>query len=937
MVGVAKILSVAVIGFAATFAFGLGLTGCASPGDASAENAVAPEKAYVPAKGAPVARPAPAPAAPAPAPAAPAPAPALGRAAPAPVPAPEAEPRESLSPPPNGDDALERAGWEASLRENEEKALAQHYFEVGKKLYAELDYQRAYENFRRSVELDPSNEEAARFYHDAGSLLGIRQDELDTTLERARREQEVKVQLYRQQMVHFFESGEKRFNAKEFDLAIRDLERAREMIEWYPYQIDTGTPPYRERAEKMINEAKKLRRLQEFEEAERKEDQALARAQTEEKLQRDIAERRIQTLLEQTIDLLETQKYREAYALAGEVLELEPGNPLAKKLLESAQTGIHIQRRQKAWEDNLEERWEDELNIRRAETPIEDDIVTWDDAHWLMIKDRTGGIAERRDAEQWEKQYRKVLKERKLTLNFPEGTTLKDAIQFFQEVTGLNFVIKDIDANEIKVSLKLKDIVIENALKILLDQTNLAMTFDREAIIITEPGAARGDMYMEIYDVSDILYKIRDFTAPRLQLPNPDAAAGGGGPSASFIFEEEGAEGEGTLSGEILIDITKSTTGEDIWESPALIEQHRGQLLVTNTREVHDKIADILENIRRNSGLFVHIEARFIDVTNDFLEDIGVDYRGLGGNPGDERLIGGAPNPNTTNPFGDPRDIQLDPAKSGGTDIGATKRNHTPGAPNPGPNPSIGNQNFGLRTQNIIDGTSGAIRGTRLIGGTGGIFQLTNLDPFQINAIIRAEGETSKVRRLTAPRVTAANREKVFVRVVTQRAYIADYELISGGTGLVVIEVPDPIVETFLEGVVLEVRPTVSADRKYVTLDCRPSLATLVGGTISTITVNLGSIQMSAINVPIGVPEIQLEEAFTSVTIPDNGTALLGGFRQVLDSRDEVTVPFLGEVPLLKKLFSRVGEIRETRSLIILITAKIVSIRDEEGRRFNKK
>ncbi|MFQ5653948.1 MAG: HEAT repeat domain-containing protein [Planctomycetota bacterium] len=40
---------------------------------------------------------------------------------------------------------------------------------------------------------------------------------------------------------------------------------------------------------------------------------------------------------------------------------------------------------------------------------------------------------------------------------------------------------------------------------------------------------------------------------------------------------------------------------------------------------------------------------------------------------------------------------------------------------------------------------------------------------------------------------------------VVQRAYVQDYELVSGGTGLIVQEVADPVVDTFQAGVVLDV------------------------------------------------------------------------------------------------------------------------------------
>ena len=40
---------------------------------------------------------------------------------------------------------------------------------------------------------------------------------------------------------------------------------------------------------------------------------------------------------------------------------------------------------------------------------------------------------------------------------------------------------------------------------------------------------------------------------------------------------------------------------------------------------------------------------------------------------------------------------------------------------------------------------------------------------------------------------------------LVQRSFVQDYELVSGGTGLVVSEVADPVVDTFIEGVVLDV------------------------------------------------------------------------------------------------------------------------------------
>jgi len=880
----------------------------------------------------------------------------VGKYSTAPKDAPAGDARESLSPPGGvlamPDEVADRFGKAGGVREAEQKAMAQHYYETGKRLFDEQDFSRAYDNLRMAVERDPTLQAATELYYVCGSIVGKREDELRSSIERITQEHKVKVQLTRQEMIRFFEAGEKAFAENDFDQAIRDLERAREMIAWYPYQIDDGKPPFRERSEKMIAEAKRKRNTEELERRDRQEREAVGRARYEEREKLLADTRRVDQMLRQAGDQIQARRYKEAKATARRVLDIEPTNPFAKKLVEYAQQGEHTLTDKGIAERYGEQRWQNELNQEQVSQPHEGQVIKFPEDFQERTKDRRSGIAlEGIEEPYWIRNYRKILRERKVTLNFPD-VPLQDVILFLQDITGLNFVIgPNVDAAERRISLRLKDIVLENALKIILEQTKLAYIFDRESIIIAEPGTAAGETYFEIYDVSDILYKITDFKASRISLPNPDAPSGGGG-GGSLVFDDPAASGGNTISPDVLIEIIKgSTGGDESWGDGTTIEGHRGQLLVTNRRETHQKIADVLENLRRNQGIFVHVETRFIDITNDMLEDVGVDFRGLGGNSGDEisRVA------NSSFPFGTPLDAFSDIRggadardRWGGTDVGGARSGVTPpqtrlnaaGQPTsvPGPNPEPGVDNFVWRTQHIYGGNLGGqvLRGTRLVGGGGLLLQATQLDHWQMNAILHAENETSKVRRLTAPRVTAANREQVYTSVLTQRAYVSDWELLSGGTGLQVVEVADPVVATFQEGVVLEVRPTVSSDRKFVTLDVRPSLATLVNGNIRTILVNLGSLQQAALQVPIGLPEITLEEAFTSVTIPDGGTALLGGFRQISETHQESTLPIVDSIPLIDFFFSRRGEVIESRSLVVLVTAHIVSIRDEESKVFNK-
>ena len=159
--------------------------------------------------------------------------------------------------------------------------------------------------------------------------------------------------------------------------------------------------------------------------------------------------------------------------------------------------------------------------------------------------------------------------------------------------------------------------------------------------------------------------------------------------------------------------------------------------------------------------------------------------------------------------------------------------------------------------------------------------------------------------------------------------------MVSGGTGLVVSEVADPVIEKFQDGVVLDVRPVISSDRKYITLDVRPTLASLINGIISTVTISLGTLNAAASQVEIDLPEISLQQAFTSVTVPDGGTVLLGGFRSLNEAKYESSIPLLGKLPLIKNAFRRKAYLNEKRSLYILITAKVVDLRAQEKQLYN--
>ena len=130
----------------------------------------------------------------------------------------------------------------------------------------------------------------------------------------------------------------------------------------------------------------------------------------------------------------------------------------------------------------------------------------------------------------------------------------------------------------------------------------------------------------------------------------------------------------------------------------------------------------------------------------------------------------------------------------------------------------------------------------------------------------------------------------------------------------------DPEIDFVSDGTYLEVRPTVSHDRRYVILD---------------VFTRRQSVEFSEFEFIVGVVSVQQPEVFqqsisTRVSVPDGGTLLIGGFKQVVEEEYEVGVPVLSKIPILKRLFTSRDKVRESRTLLILIKPKIIIQREAE-------
>jgi len=133
-----------------------------------------------------------------------------------------------------------------------------------------------------------------------------------------------------------------------------------------------------------------------------------------------------------------------------------------------------------------------------------------------------------------------------------------------------------------------------------------------------------------------------------------------------------------------------------------------------------------------------------------------------------------------------------------------------------------------------------------------------------------------------------------------------------------------PEVQQIETGPILDVLPDVLSDGYTINLTLIPSLIEFTGyqqppslGTFSTAGLNV-------VLLPTALPEFSVREITTTVNVWDGQTVALGGLVDSTLSETKDTVPVLGDVPLLGKLFQSDQKVEQKRNLMIFVTATLI-------------
>jgi general secretion pathway protein D len=423
-------------------------------------------------------------------------------------------------------------------------------------------------------------------------------------------------------------------------------------------------------------------------------------------------------------------------------------------------------------------------------------------------------------------------------------------------------------------------------------------------------------------------------------------AMGGASPSSMPLgFGPGGAGGASMADFDSLISLITATVQPESWEdvggpgSVAPFETNLS-LVIRQTEEVHEEIVDLLGQLRRMQDLQVTIEVRFITLNDNFFERIGVDFDFDIDDDIDRpfQVFGRTVDDDDDNGFTGEEPVRntLDVDHDRSVTVGMSQ----PGVFSADLDVPFQQGSFQLAVPQFggFDATAGAQLGFAI---------LSEIEAFFF--ISAAQGDR-RSNIMQAPKVTLFNGQQAMVSDTSQSPFVVSVVPVVGDFAAA----QQPVIVVLNEGTFMTVQAVVSDDRRFVRLTVVPVFSKIgevntfqfTGSTTTTTSSEADGIQDtpndntkkkgSSTNTRSGttvqLPTYSFITVTTTVSVPDGGTVLLGGIKRLSEGRNEFGVPMLNKLPYVNRLFKNVGIGRETQSLMMMVTPRIIIQEEEEER-----
>jgi general secretion pathway protein D len=310
-----------------------------------------------------------------------------------------------------------------------------------------------------------------------------------------------------------------------------------------------------------------------------------------------------------------------------------------------------------------------------------------------------------------------------------------------------------------------------------------------------------------------------------------------------------------------------------------------GKLVATNSLENLRRLETLLREIDIETPL-VLIEAKFVEITQTDLEDLGFEYlfskdSGRGAVQGPESWWSVTQNASTMRTLGTNASGLLSPVDSTVND--------------------------------------------RLINNLQWPASFGPHDRYNLNFYLHALDRSQYAEILSAPKVIARSGSEAIIRMVREEYFPESWTepeiTITSGIVSIVPSYPE-FGEAKDLGIRFTVTPTVQSNHYTIKLSLHPEVLEHTGWTNYTYQIMIGGVTTTG---TIRMPTISRRDVITNVKVYDGETLIIGGMiRDNVSSVDD-RIPGFGDVPILGRLARTTNELSTKRNLIIFITARLVN------------
>lgn len=216
--------------------------------------------------------------------------------------------------------------------------------------------------------------------------------------------------------------------------------------------------------------------------------------------------------------------------------------------------------------------------------------------------------------------------------------------------------------------------------------------------------------------------------------------------------------------------------------------------------------------------------------------------------------------------------------------------------------------------------------------------RVTFLNSSQVADLVTAIQGDQHTSIVQLPKVTLFNGQRTRLSAGDTQSFVTSVDQQKVGDQAVFVPRSELLPTS---GFYFSAKPTVSADRRFLKLELQTNFTKLASPNIQLFPVTTfitPVFEGGAVGQPVPFTQFIQQPVLTSLLVdcslnlPDGGTALLTGYRQMSEGKHEFSPPVLSKVPYLNRLFKNVGYDNVPTQVALLVTPRIIADVDTEMR-----